>query len=468
MTAYQDAVLADAPLGYWRLGESSGTTLVDSSGNGHDGTYMAGIALDQPSLLSDPDAAALFGGAANAYVPYSAWMGSPTSLTHEAWFSPSSVSGTQTIFCRHGGGGSAWILRLEGSNLVVYLNCGGWVTLTYPGVVAGQTYHVVQTYDYGTLTQALYVNGVLVTSAGGRSYTGNAFATDPIDIGASGAVGSPAEAFTGVIDEVAFYDHALSDTRVATHYAAGTAVVAEDATVTTSRATATASGHPAAVFEPDATVTATRAAATASGKPATVAVFAFTADATIYATPALALAGADDPDVEVEVDPNGTIIYAFRAFAGVVAPDPKVTTHSAATALRHRWQFYDPTTGDRWEFIHNPNQMTSPHAPRAIDIFVTPPLYNPAIEARGGMARVHESNQAPFEFSFSGWIRDEEQYEQLVFWTRKVTRVRLTDHFGRTWSIRFKEFDPDEQRPSHRSDWRFDYDIKATMYGAVA
>lgn len=36
---YADEILADSPLVYWRLGESSGTAVTDSSGNGRDGFY---------------------------------------------------------------------------------------------------------------------------------------------------------------------------------------------------------------------------------------------------------------------------------------------------------------------------------------------------------------------------------------------------------------------------------------------
>ena len=38
-SGYRD-VLADAPLAYWRLGESGGATAADSSGNGRVGTYV--------------------------------------------------------------------------------------------------------------------------------------------------------------------------------------------------------------------------------------------------------------------------------------------------------------------------------------------------------------------------------------------------------------------------------------------
>jgi hypothetical protein len=36
---YQDAVLADGPLSYWRLDETSGTVAQDATANDRDGTY---------------------------------------------------------------------------------------------------------------------------------------------------------------------------------------------------------------------------------------------------------------------------------------------------------------------------------------------------------------------------------------------------------------------------------------------
>ncbi len=38
--SYSASVLADSPLAYWRLGEASGTTAADASGNGRTGSYL--------------------------------------------------------------------------------------------------------------------------------------------------------------------------------------------------------------------------------------------------------------------------------------------------------------------------------------------------------------------------------------------------------------------------------------------
>ncbi|HEV3319827.1 MAG TPA: LamG domain-containing protein, partial [Solirubrobacteraceae bacterium] len=83
-------------------------------------------------------------------------------------------------------------------------------------IVAGSTYYVVGTYD-GT-TQRLYVNGSQVASAaltGGASVTSN-----PLYLG---SWGGSEEFFAGTIDEAAVYGKALTATRVAEHYVAGTA-----------------------------------------------------------------------------------------------------------------------------------------------------------------------------------------------------------------------------------------------------
>lgn len=48
---YLRAVLDLAPLGFWPLGEASGTTAYDRSGNAHDGTYT-GASLGEPGLFN--------------------------------------------------------------------------------------------------------------------------------------------------------------------------------------------------------------------------------------------------------------------------------------------------------------------------------------------------------------------------------------------------------------------------------
>jgi hypothetical protein len=43
VAAYGDTVLADQPAAYYRLGEASGATAADASGNGRAGSYVGTV-----------------------------------------------------------------------------------------------------------------------------------------------------------------------------------------------------------------------------------------------------------------------------------------------------------------------------------------------------------------------------------------------------------------------------------------
>jgi hypothetical protein len=62
LLGYVQQVIADGAVAYWRLGETSGTTAVDSVG-GKNGTISGGVTLNQPGALADGNKAMLFDGA---------------------------------------------------------------------------------------------------------------------------------------------------------------------------------------------------------------------------------------------------------------------------------------------------------------------------------------------------------------------------------------------------------------------
>src|SRR4029079_12739670 len=79
-------VLADNPLAYYRLGEPSGSTMADATGN-HGGSYVGAPALGQAGISGgggDTDMRNPLGG--GAYGQVSGWLtvpGRPASV--EAW-----------------------------------------------------------------------------------------------------------------------------------------------------------------------------------------------------------------------------------------------------------------------------------------------------------------------------------------------------------------------------------------------
>src|SRR5262249_53557695 len=94
------AILADGPLGYWRLDETSGTTAFDSSPNGYNGTFFGNVTLGVAGALlpDDHDSAARFGGGgAQADVPFHPEFNLPNGFTIEAWAKPEATSGFHLI-----------------------------------------------------------------------------------------------------------------------------------------------------------------------------------------------------------------------------------------------------------------------------------------------------------------------------------------------------------------------------------
>jgi len=55
--SYNEEILADAPIGYWRLNDREGTTAIDLSGNGHHGTLTGKVGFTDTALVSDDHAA---------------------------------------------------------------------------------------------------------------------------------------------------------------------------------------------------------------------------------------------------------------------------------------------------------------------------------------------------------------------------------------------------------------------------
>lgn len=251
-TAYRDAVLADAPLAYYRLGEP--TALTDSTSNGRHGT-LTGAPPTSPSLIaSDPtDGAYDFSGSGQwARVADAAWMDVP-ALSIEAWCRPDTVVGTQNIGARAVASGTpAWQLQRVAAKMRFYTHASGnqFVESTTT-LVAGQRYHVVATFTpdtpgaFGAGTMRLYINGVLEASGAG---TLPADSNQPLAIASDSNNGS---LWDGKIDEFAYYGTALSDARVLAHYDAATVIAAAATVVTIDGATPPVGGSFSAVVASD-------------------------------------------------------------------------------------------------------------------------------------------------------------------------------------------------------------------------
>jgi hypothetical protein len=213
-------VLADAPTAYWRVGEASGTTAADASGNGRTGTYTGSPSLGKPGALAGDSntAVALDGTSQYIQVPFSTAL-NPSTFTLEAWVNPTGGSdrfrsvitsrdvATSTVrgYMLYASSANTWQL---------WLGTGSTYAKLYGPPVALNTWtHLAATYD-GT-TARLYVNGTLAASAP-LTYTPNS--TRPLRIGAGKTETAPDYLFPGRLDEIATYPTPLTATRIQTHY----------------------------------------------------------------------------------------------------------------------------------------------------------------------------------------------------------------------------------------------------------
>jgi hypothetical protein len=210
---YEGAVMADSPISWWRLEETTpGTgTAADEQGV-NDGTYVGSPTGNQAGALSDSTKAVDFNGSSQYInVADDATLRVGDVFSIEMWVKPASGSA----------GGFMWFVSSTPDEGFNFYHAGGfaWRLGTYGGdMVASSTpltvsvwNHIVATKNGATVK--LYLNGVDVTG----SVTNHTIAsgTQGMQLGRS-----EHNLFDGVIDEIAIYDHALSGARIAAHYAA--------------------------------------------------------------------------------------------------------------------------------------------------------------------------------------------------------------------------------------------------------
>lgn len=229
---WEPLVLSLQPVAWWRLGETSGTTAVDASGNGHDGTYEGSPTLGVDGLVvGDPDTAVDMEGdnasgvqvedaAAGVFkfgdrAPFSAFArirpkgegGSPSARVFDrlasggGWrvFYNTSASNRERIFFdRHDGTGQDRAIM-------------------DPAPPLGTKMTVCVVYDGDDMI--LYVDGVEVDRTPSTRLITN---DDNLGIGTHRDVGA---SFNGPVDEPFVCDYALSDDQIAALHQAATSGV---------------------------------------------------------------------------------------------------------------------------------------------------------------------------------------------------------------------------------------------------
>ena len=237
--AYASAVLADAPVAYYRLDDPSAPTICDSSSSANNGTYtasgvtygVAGAMLKSPDNAVAADGTAAGIGTSNAPVPITG----NSSFTLESWFRSTGSPRNQALV-DFGGTGNGRIAGLTVWNSASFGSCttpnGSTVGLDeWQGVNCWDTtavgineydgtwHHLAVTYDATANKLTAYIDGLGLgqqtpTNTGAFSLT-----SSPVRIG-YWVDTTLNQHLVGDEDEVAVYGSSLSAAQIDAHYKA--------------------------------------------------------------------------------------------------------------------------------------------------------------------------------------------------------------------------------------------------------
>jgi len=196
-------------VGIWLFDEGEGNIATDSSGNENDGELMGGAEWVEGKFGN-----ALEFDGANSYVsvPDSESLNPTTAITLGAWIYPEEFTGNGNgILTKEGQYilGLNWPQDGNGQKLNLWLTIGGWILFSGDAISADSWSHVAVTYDGST--KKMYIDGNLVNSVNQEGEIGTS-ANDILI--AQGNTGVGAQAFKGLIDEIAVFNIALTETKI--------------------------------------------------------------------------------------------------------------------------------------------------------------------------------------------------------------------------------------------------------------
>jgi len=236
-SAYASNILALSPIAYWRLNETNPPPAAAVASNSSSlgasltGYGFSGALSGQPGIVGTSYQFAntnlsvgYFGS--HVDVPYTAALNPNGPFSVELWAKPALP--TPDLFCpaasidlsqNTGASREGWVFY-QNSNSTWQFRIGGFsgysATLTGGTVSTNSWQHLVGVYDGANAS--LYVNGALVAGP----TTASGFSPNTTVAFRIGATTIPNRTFNGLVDEVAFYNTALSASVIASHYNAAT------------------------------------------------------------------------------------------------------------------------------------------------------------------------------------------------------------------------------------------------------
>lgn len=225
---YDSIVSGDAPIAYWRLQETSGTTAADSSGNSHPGTYNGTVTLNVAGAIGGSTAMSVAGV---GYLRAPLDLGSQNKLTVEFFLNWGSYSTSNQRVLEYSDGVTSGANVANGFYMVPNGSGGTFDVGMYNGTVfagssfqrpsAGVYHHYVIELDRSASSNTgavkMWVDGIAQTATpfSGNSIAGGNFRANGTITAMADNAG--ANLGTGIIDELAIYGGLMSGTRIAAH-----------------------------------------------------------------------------------------------------------------------------------------------------------------------------------------------------------------------------------------------------------
>ncbi|TXH09714.1 MAG: LamG domain-containing protein [Spirochaetes bacterium] len=235
---HEQTYLDEHPIIYYRLGETSGTTAIDSSGNNRHGTYSGAYSLGQPpaiaSTLPDPDKSFYTPNLGGVILPSAQFPLLHTNqLTVSAWIYPESITGVRHIMSKMNAEMTdnatnwAWGFRTNAAKLeLVVRNTSTQTSTTTANYIVLNTWqHVAVVYNGSNIY--FYYNGALVDTKSGSQLISSTCTAD-FKVGLNSQTTTN---FMGGIDEAAVFDYPMSAQKVRKLYLAGKARFANTASI---------------------------------------------------------------------------------------------------------------------------------------------------------------------------------------------------------------------------------------------
>jgi hypothetical protein len=226
---YAAAVLPTAPVGFWRLNESSGTTAANiGSGSALNGTYTSttlGTAGPRSPAFGGFEAnnnAPTFNGSSSFVTVNNNILNNRASFTIAGWIKPTTTASRIGLF---GQNDCVEFGFFTASQLECWTPGGGFVRVAYTHPVG--TWHHVTAVGNGSNIR-IFIDGALAGTGG--TATAN-YGSSTANFNMGGAVfDATGNFFNGQIDEVLVYHRALSDSEIQGLYEGGLNPVVADVT----------------------------------------------------------------------------------------------------------------------------------------------------------------------------------------------------------------------------------------------